>query len=157
MKQLVIFILVFSTIIFTQCNSKIDYSEKHELKNESWAFDDIQKFNFAISDTSLTYNILLKLTNTDDYPMANLYMFTNTILPDKTYFRDTIEFILSNPKGEWTGSGMFAHTNTFNFRNGIKFPQTGEYSFTFEQAMRCRNEACSMEGVKSIEFILEKN
>ncbi len=141
---------------FSQCNNSSIYLHEIKFENSLWAKDNPVKFRCNVTDTTKLYDVVLELTNNDDYPLANLYMFTNIILPNNTYYRDTIEFILSDQKGEWTGKGTFSYTNTFIFQKGIKFPNTGTYIFVFEQAMRCRNTECSLNGLESIAINIQK-
>ena len=51
--------------------------------------------------------------------------------------RDTVEFILQNPDGKWNGSGLGdIWDNQIMFKQNIRFPMKGKYSFSVEQAMR---------------------
>lgn len=138
------------------CTQNTLYTEKVSIQNTAWTKDDIITFTVPVQDTTQLYNIVLKLTNTNDYPFANIYVFSNIIMPNNTFTRDTVEFILSDNKGNWTGKGWRSYTNTFLFRQAIRFPIQGEYTFSFEQAMRCRNSECSVSGISSLEFTIVK-
>ena len=118
--------------------------------------DSIATFTFDIADTSTTYDIVFSVTNKDDYPYANLYLFNDVIFPSKHYTRDTIEFILAAQDGEWLGTGMSGYTNDFQYKTNVRFPEKGTYTFTFEQAMRCKNEDCSVQGIESVALAVKE-
>lgn len=149
MRNSIIFLCSF-IIIATSCNTNVVYEDTFEISNSVWQKKDIKKFTFEVPDTTHIFDIELQITNTDDYSYSNVFLFSNIIFPNRTYARDTIEFVVSNNKGEWTGSGMNSFTNSYPFKRGIRFPKTGVYTFSFEQAMRCVNKECSLEGIKEI-------
>jgi|SRR5690554_4012105 gliding motility-associated lipoprotein GldH len=150
-----IFIFCLSALIFSQCSNKTIYSETVEIPESTWSKDDIIRFSIPVTDTNTVYSLTLDICNNEKYQYSNLYLFTNIIFPDNTFYRDTIEFILANNQGEWIGDkSLSSYTNTFLFRQGVKFPETGTYIFSFEQAMRCKNESCSITGIKSLSLSL---
>jgi len=115
-----------------------------------WNKNNIANFTVNVNDTSSLYDVVLTVTNNDSYAYANLYMFTHIVFPDKKFTRDTIEFYVANNLGEWTGSGVKNYTNTYKFKSNIRFPKVGEYTFSFEQAMRCSDTVCNLQGVEQL-------
>jgi gliding motility-associated lipoprotein GldH len=86
------------------------------------------------------YDFYIDLRNEADYPFANIYMFVNTTFPSGKTARDTVECFLADQTGRWLGNGMGdILDNHILFKQNIRFPNTGTYSFAFEQGMR--NEA----------------
>ena len=67
----------------------------------------------------------------------NLFVFLITQYPDGKTTSDTLECILANGKGEWLGKGAGdIFDMTIPLKKSMRFPLTGKYKFTFEQAMR---------------------
>ncbi|MCQ2960582.1 MAG: gliding motility lipoprotein GldH [Bacteroidales bacterium] len=153
MHKYIAFIIV---LFFASCNSKQIYEESVSMKNNEWSKDSVVKFSVDIKDTTQVYDVVLSITNDEEYPYANLYLFTDIIFPSRKYVRDTVEFVLSTNDGQWLGSGMSGYTNNFPFRTNIRFPEKGTYVFVFEQAMRCKNKQCSVKGIKSLSFSVNK-
>lgn len=149
-------ILIFLCLLVSACNSKQVYHEIVNLNDNQWFKDSIIQFSIDVKDTTSSYDITLSITNNDDYSYSNLYLFTNIIMPSRQYLRDTIEFMLSTPDGQWLGTGLNGYTNDFQYKTNVRFPQIGIYNFTFEQAMRCKNKDCCISGIKSISLSLNK-
>lgn len=150
------FFAVLTIVVLVGCNSKQVFHESISFDNATWSKDSVARFCVDISDTTQAYDVVFSITNTDEYPYANLYLFTDIVIPNRQYIRDTVEFILSTNDGQWLGRGMNGYTNDFQFKSNIRFPQMGTYVFSFEQAMRCKNADCSVSGIKSVSLSLNK-
>lgn len=152
-----LFVVFAFLIVFCSCNTKQVFNDTIDFEDETWSKDSIVSFNVEIADTNALYDVVFAVTNSDDYPFANLYVFTDISSDTLLYLRDTIEFILSSQDGEWLGTGLFGYTNEFNLHSKIHFPKAGTYTFSYEQAMRCTNADCSVNGIQSVSFSLNKN
>ncbi len=150
------FIVFVSLFFLCNCSQKTEFLYSHDFPSYEWKKDDAISVTFSIDDTTALYDVVLRLTNTNDYLYANLYLFSTIFASNNTQIRDTVEFFLSDNAGNWIGKGWFSYTNTYLFRRGIRFPHQGEYTFLFEQAMRCKNKQCSVFGIKKFEFELQK-
>ena len=64
-------------------------------------------------------------------------MFVEIESPTEKFNIDTVEFLLANSVGEWTGvsSGSIV-TNKILFISKKRFPSIGTYTLSFNQAMR---------------------
>lgn len=144
-------------VVLVGCNSKQVFHERVAFDDAQWCKDSLVRFSVAVDDTVQSYNVMFSIVNTDEYPYANLYVFSDVIFPNNQYVRDTVEFMLSTPDGQWLGTGMNGYENTFQFKSNVRFPQVGTYVFVFEQAMRCKNADCSVGGIKSVSLSLNKN
>lgn len=149
-------IVFCSLLLFCACNSKSVFQDSISFNNAEWSKDSVVRFSVEVTDTLKSYDVVFSITNNDDYPYANLFLFTDVIFPSHKYLRDTVEFILSSTDGEWLGTGMNGYTNDFQFKTNVRFPEVGTYIFAFEQAMRCKNDACSVAGIKSVSLSVNK-
>jgi gliding motility-associated lipoprotein GldH len=133
------------------CNSNVVFESSVDIKNSQWNKNDICVFPFTPRDTITQYDVLLNIEHSNTYAYSNLYMFSETRFPNQQFTRDTIEFILADANGEWTGKSWFStYSNTFVFKQAIQFPYNGEYTFSLEQAMRCVNKECTLNGIEKI-------
>ncbi|MCL2167609.1 MAG: gliding motility lipoprotein GldH [Lentimicrobiaceae bacterium] len=123
--------LVFS------CNHNTFYHKTYAIHNEIWNMDNDLVFDFTISDSLQYYNFYIDVRNTTNYPYQNLSLFFTTQFPDSTVFTDTLNCILSDAYGRWTGKGSGRiKENRFILKSKVRFPQKGNYIFTAQQAMR---------------------
>ena len=125
------------SISLVSCQDEPLVNQDHEFPEEVWLAADTVSFPFTVYDTVKPYDLYIALRHSTDYPFMNLFMFVSTHFPGQAERRDTIEFILSEPSGEWIGKGFGRlKYNEFLVRKGLVFPDTGQYSFVFVQAMR---------------------
>lgn len=147
----VFFTGLLGLLLFAACNSNVVFKSAIAVDNAMWNRTDIAVFSFTPRDTVTQYDVIVSIQNNSNYAYSNLYVFSEIRFPNQQFTRDTIEFILADAAGEWTGKRWFSkHTNTFNFKQGIRFPHNGEYIFSFEQAMRCTNKDCTLTGIEKI-------
>ena len=116
--------------------------------------NDKVKFHVNITDLQSRYSFYINVRNADDYKFSNLYLFLHTNLPNGKITRDTIECQLADYDGKWLGSGITGiKFNRFLFQQGVRFPVSGEYLFTIEQAMRVND----LKGITDIGIRMEKD
>lgn len=146
-----IFLVAFLIFAYSCNTDKVIFSGSVTPENSGWNKDKPATFSVLITDTIKAYSVKLKIVNTDDYRWANLFVFSKIDIPEGKEIIDTVNLILSNGKGEWTGDGMGGNfTNIFPIKQNIRFPKTGEYKFSIEQAMRCEETNFSIEGISEI-------
>ena len=124
-------------LIFSGCDDALVYEQNLPVKGETW--DAAAPFTFAVdvTDTISRCNFYLNVRHADNYPFSNLFVFMNTRFPNGKFARDTIELMLQNQEGKWTGSGLGdIWDNQIMFKRGLRFPLKGTYIFKVEQAMR---------------------
>jgi gliding motility-associated lipoprotein GldH len=134
MKKFLLPVLFF--LVFSGCDRQKVYEQFNEIKDLEWRTDDIQHFNAGITDTSEIYNVLISYRNTARYEYSNLYLFVTVHSPDGNMVRDTVEVMLADESGKWLGKGAASvFTGYYVYRQNIKFPVPGIYTFDIEQAM----------------------
>jgi gliding motility-associated lipoprotein GldH len=70
------------------------------------------------------------------YPFKNLWLFYDIRLPDGSLENDTLEVVLADDFGKWTGQGISIYHNEFPLKMNYQFPDTGQYMIVFRQGMR---------------------
>jgi len=136
MRIPVIKVLLLLLILFVSCDQNVVYDE-YVRTDGAWSWRDAREFIVDISDTLSFHNIYVQVRHTVDYPMSNLYMFVHVKGPTGQHRKDTVNFILAEPSGEWIGRGT-GNLRELNllFRKQTQFRIPGTYVFTLEQAMR---------------------
>lgn len=141
--------LAVLVLLMASCDRQMRYDEYREVDKGEWSWIDGQEFNFDIQDTVSLHNIYLKVRHSVEYPYSNLYMFVHVKGPDNQYIKDTVNFILAQPDGDWNGRGntRLRELNLL-YRKNARFRIPGNYSITLEQAMRKEILPVSTLGVR---------
>jgi gliding motility-associated lipoprotein GldH len=136
MRSYAIKILFLLLILTVSCDQNMVYDEYVQTDGQ-WSWLDAKEFIVEISDTISLHNIYVQVRHTVDYPMSNLYMFVHLKGPTGQHRKDTVNLILAEPNGEWTGRGTGnLRELQLLFRKQAQFRIPGTYVFTLEQAMR---------------------
>ncbi len=147
--------IVVISLGLVACNGKLVYEADIEIPPNGWHKDNIAKFHFEIDDTSVPYNLFLKVENTEDYSCSNLWLFVSTRHESGFVTRDTLECMLAAPNGRWYGSGWSSdYSLTVPFKQMAGFKEKGGYSVFVQQAMR--KEDGVLQGITHVGFKVEK-
>ncbi len=124
-------------LLLVSCGSQTLYDQQVELPKQGWFMNEAVKFDVDIVDTLVPYDFNLTLRHSTDYRYSNLYVFMTTRFPNGKISRDTIECLLADAAGRWTGGGWGKiRDEEVNLRTQLHFPQSGQYQFFIQQAMR---------------------
>jgi len=137
-KYLILFsaFLFIVTLLFS-CDPNKLFEKNTSINHAAWSKFEIIPFEVNIVDTISKYNFYINVRNNTDYAFSNLYLFMNTIYPEKQMSKDTIECFLADKNGKWLGKGWGKYRFLrLLLGKGIRFPQKGTYTFEFQQAMR---------------------
>ncbi len=151
---IICYIIISWFLIFsTGCDRSVVFEKNKEIPEMRWHFEDKVVFEAEINDTINLHNIHVNVRNSVEYKYMNFYMFLDTKFPDGRIVRDTLECLLADSRGEWTGRGVGnIRSNSFLMRENVWFPLKGKYTFSFEQAMR--EEV--LEGISDIGIRIER-
>jgi gliding motility-associated lipoprotein GldH len=124
-------------LLFTSCDPDMVYDQYKTIENGMWKWNDVGVFKVEMNDTVSLYNVYLQVRHTVDYPLSNLYMFVLVKGPSGQYLRDTVNMVLAEPDGSWTGRGTGKLRELrLLYRKQTRFTESGTYTFSIEQAMR---------------------
>jgi len=119
------------------CDDSLIYEENQGIEGMKWKASQPISFEVAIEDTLQACNFYFNLRHGEDYAFSNLFVFMKTTFPNGESARDTMEFTLQQPDGKWIGSGLGdLRDNQILFKQNLRFPLRGKYTFSLEQAMR---------------------
>lgn len=145
---------VLVLLLLTSCNTGALYENNIHLDSGNWNKDNKLAFDVNIQDTTLAYDFYLNLRHNNEYEYSNMFLFVDTYYPTAEYTRDTIEILLANAAGQWYGEG-FGELKEIRvlLKHGVYFPTSGNYKFSFVQAMRSEN----LDGIEDFGIRIEKN
>ncbi|NVO01955.1 MAG: gliding motility lipoprotein GldH [Bacteroidetes bacterium] len=130
-------LLILISVFFMSCDNNRYYEKNKEISDGLWNNKEIIRFEVPLTDTTNLYNFIINIRTKTTYPYSNLFLFMNTVYPDRKASRDTMEILLANSKGKWLGEGSGEiKLNRIMLKKRMRFPQTGLYSFEFQQSMR---------------------
>ncbi|QIG89927.1 gliding motility lipoprotein GldH [Chryseobacterium sp. POL2] len=130
-------IMTLVLIVFS-CSNPDEVIAMQSLDKATWAKNKMYELSFDVQNHQTPKNIIFVIRNNDSYPYSNLRLI-GTIFDDtnKVLSKDTLNYVLAKPNGQWLGSG-FGDTKEimFQYKTDFKFPKDGKYSIGVIQAMR---------------------
>lgn len=130
-------IILISVLLLASCNKNVVFSEYQTIPEEGWDIKNKLTYTVNITDNTVYHDVYLTVRHADSYPFSNLYVFLTTKYPSGKTVVDTLECILADKKGRWTGDGAGdIWDNQIPLKKNMMFPESGQYTFTFEQGMR---------------------
>lgn len=157
-KKLVVRLL--AVLVLVSCDSKGVFDNYTALNNGLWEINTPVTFQFSVKDTLANKNLFINIRNNSLYEFSNLFLITKLKFPDGNSLIDTLEYDMTNRKGEFLGTG-FTETkeNKLFYKERILFPTSGEYTLEVYQAMRKNGEVDGvneLEGITDVGFRIEK-
>jgi gliding motility-associated lipoprotein GldH len=153
MNKVVFGVAIVIALLATSCGENAVYDANIEIPQKGWSSDSLATFTVDIADTISPHLIYINIRNTTSYSNSNLYLFVQTNSPSGAMLRDTVEYFLADTKGHWIGKGFGAlRDNQFPYKQYIRFPEEGIYTFNLQQGMRTHN----LTGVASVGIRIEK-
>jgi len=147
-----LYILIFSIIVFSSCDSKYVFEDYKNISHEGWNKDSAIVFNMPVKNIGNSCNMYVNVRNIGNYSKKNLWLFINIVYPDGRLFRDTVQFYLADEFGIWKGKGIGdLYDNQFLYRKNIFFPAVGNYSVSISHRMKNKN----LKGIMDIGIQLE--
>jgi gliding motility-associated lipoprotein GldH len=149
-------LLLIVTVILTlsSCESDIIYSGREEMSSDEWNRNNAALFTAQIDDTLSTASIDLSIRTGTSYPYRNIYLFVTTFAPNGLKAVDTLEYMLTDERGNRLGRGVGdIRELQLNLRKNVFFPIAGAYHFRVEHAMRKE----TLEGVYDIGLNIKKH
>lgn len=125
-------------VLLFGCTGNGAFEKNEQIPNHEWNYSLQPELNFAITDTSGIYNILITLRHTDAYAYKNLWLFVSTKQPgDSSFRKERFELNLQDNEGRWIGSGMNdIHELRYPLFTDIRFTKQGNYTIRLQQTMR---------------------
>lgn len=152
-KASLIFLLFGFVLLFQSCDPLMIYDNYLKTDSGKWGHGDPKSFEVEIPDSIYSYNVLVNVRHTTDYPVSNLYVFLTVNGPDGESVRDTLEIFVTDTKGKWQGYGFgkIKHISRM-YRKNVRFSRPGKYTFTIDQGMRYNEVPVTDVGLRIEKF-----
>lgn len=158
LKSLGAFLLV---VIMVSCDGQTVKAEYSPTQNGIWNKDSVLAFSFKELDTLQEYNMFINVRNDVTYPYSNLFLIAELQFPNGDMQRDTLEYEMSKPDGEWLGTGYGSlKENKLWYKENVVFPTSGVYTLEISHAMRKNgqvNGIVELEGITDVGYLIEKS
>ncbi len=157
------YIFLLSPVLFLvfSCQDALVYSEYKATSNGKWNSDEIMQFEIANIDSTLVSHMFINVRNDETFPFSNLFLIAEFERPNGETIKDTLEFEMTRPDGQWLGSGHGSiKENKLWYKENIVFRDSGVYKVRVSHAMRENGsvEGVSMlEGITDVGLAIEKN
>lgn len=140
------------SVLFASCNNVGEGVYINEIHN-SWAKDKIEVFQFEIKDSEIPKNIIFVVKNNEEYPYSNLRLISSVTGTGIKEEKDTLNYFLAKPNGEWLGTGFGKMKEIkFQYKINYKFLSNGVYRIEVKQAMR----KDTLRGIENFGIIIEQ-
>lgn len=144
--------LIILMLGFTSCDSGRVFDAYRTIPN-SWHKDSVISFNIIPPDTTKQYNLFVNIRNTSDFKYSNLFLVVEMNFPNGRVIKDTLEYLMAKPSGEYLGTGFSdIKENKLFYKEGFIFEERGDYKVIIQHAMR---EIGSVKGIENLEGITD--
>ena len=152
-------IVLLLLILVMSCDSKAVY-DQYKSVSTAWNKEDIVSFKINPPDSIKPYNLFINVRNTNTYKFSNLYLIVELKFPHGKAIKDTLQYRMTTPSGEWLGEGLSSvKENKLWYKEGVIFKEDGQYQVNIQQAMRQNgnvNGVVNLEGITDVGFRIEK-
>ncbi|GGW38614.1 gliding motility lipoprotein GldH [Arenibacter certesii] len=146
--------------LIVSCDGQTIRSGYTATDNGLWHKDSIMQFQFNGIDTVQPYNIFINIRNDQTFPYSNLFLIAELNTPNGDLVRDTLEYEMALPNGQWLGSGNGSlKENKLWYKENIIFPSSGVYTLKVSHAMRKNGQVegiAELEGITDVGYQIEK-
>jgi len=125
-----------------------------------WNKNEIVSFSIPPLDSTKNYNLFLHLRNTNDYKYNNLFLITEMEFPNGKTIKDTLEYKMAYPNGEWMGEGIGnVKENKLWYKEAVSFKEQGTYILRVSHAVRNNGEVdgvFKLDGITDVGYSIEQ-
>lgn len=155
-----IFVCALFILSLVSCTDNLIVSQYKAMPGGGWSADEEVSFTFTEVDSTTTYDIFINIRNDQNYAYSNLFLITQIDFPNGRSIRDTLEYTMTKPDGQWLGQGHGSiKENKLWYKENIVFPVTGVYTLAISHAMRKNGKVEgieTLEGITDVGFEIEK-
>ena len=140
-------------LLLTACTGSTMYSHYEHLPLSGWHADSAVTYDFVITDTLHTYDLVINLRHTERYPNQNFWVFAALYHDSLLLSADTLDYFLADQRGRWLGNGFGNQRDMpMLYKHQYQFQNAGEYHLYLRHGMR----DTLLIGVSDIGFSIEK-
>ena len=151
MKKVLTCICLLAIIIIAACEDNLVYSKYRVTTNGSWSKDDMKEFEISEMDSIAPHDIFILIRNDNTYSFSNLFLIAELSTPDDEVVRDTLEFEMAEPGGNWLGKGFGSvFENKLWYKENVVFSTPGVYRIELSHAMRQNGKVDGIDNLSGI-------
>ncbi len=128
---------VLAISLFTSCQTKQLYEQATTYADHKWASRQPNEYQFAISDSAAAYKVYFVIRHHNAYHYKNIWIQLNTIAPNDSVTKQSVNLNLADDEKGWLGTGMDdiydqripISSDTVHFKKGL-------YKFVLQHTMR---------------------
>ncbi len=139
MRKSTTILLLLVIAVLTACDSQRVFEQNNDIESGNWKKEEIQKFEFEITDVDRSYNIFYNIRYTVAYPFHNIYLTyslndeSGAVIASDLQNMDVFDQKTGEPIG--SGLGDLFDLQILSLKNH-QFKNPGKYSFSVQQFMR---------------------
>ncbi|WP_262892120.1 gliding motility lipoprotein GldH [Aegicerativicinus sediminis] len=149
-------------MVISSCDDNQIFDQYQSLP-KYWNKDSVKTFSVVAPDTINSYNLYVNLRNNNDYKYSNLMLIVEMDYPNGKAVKDTLEYRMANPQGEFLGTGFTDVKENKLWYKGYEepfvFSESGKYTVGIQQAMRENGQVSgitNLEGITDVGFRIER-
>ena len=127
--------------------------------SEGWKNTEPAEFNFKGDLTSKNMSLILRHNN--DYDYANIFLITELSSTHSLTQTDTLEFLLSNPTGQWLGDKKLTLIeHKLPYKQSVILVKDSLYSLKVRTSMRLNDHVrpiANLEGIIGLGLLIEED
>lgn len=159
MQNRLLVLIVCLGLGLISCDSNRIFDEYKTVPNQ-WHKDSIIEFEITPPDSTEAYNLFVNLRNTSAYKYSNLFLIVEMDFPNGKKMKDTLEYQMTKPNGEFLGTGFLdIKENKLWYKEEVVFSESGNYLVKIQHAMRENGQVAgveNLEGITDVGFRIEK-
>jgi len=144
---------LLASCLLLGCGEVPDFIQFTPVNDHLWNSNEPVEFLIENSDTISKKNVFINIRNNKNYEFSTLFLISKIEFPDGTKVVDTLEYEMTDPEGNWLGSGYTdIKENKLFYKEAVVFEKSGIYKFTIQHATRSIND---VEGNKPLKGITD--
>ncbi|MEB8328179.1 gliding motility lipoprotein GldH [Flavobacteriaceae bacterium KMM 6897] len=152
---------ILALMVLASCETNTVHSEFKATNDGYWNKDNTITFQFTEQDSLSKNNIFINIRNDETYFYSNLFLIAELNFPTGETIKDTLEYEMSKPDGEWLGTGQGSlKENKLWYKENVVFPVKGVYTLQISHAMRKNGSVegiMDLKGITDVGFQIEKS
>ena len=148
------------TIIVFSCSENRIYDTYKSIDGQLWHSANSIEFIVNSEDTISANNVFINIRNNKDYAFSSLFLIGRVEFPSGFQVIDTLEYEMTDPQGNWLGSGYSdVKENKLFYKEHVVFNEQGAYTFEIRHATRGINDTegkLPLAGIVDVGLSIEK-
>jgi gliding motility-associated lipoprotein GldH len=128
---------LIAIVFFSSCETKQLFEQSTMYPSHNWSSKQANEYLFTITDTSAAYKVYFVIRHHNAYHYKNIWIQLNTIGPNDSLTKQSVNLNLADDEKGWLGTGMDdiydqripISTDSVHFKKGV-------YKFVLSHTMR---------------------